>query len=125
MDVNTARGSRLSAACSEILYSDMDTPIGIATLGLFALCFLDVLTTTLILSHGGYEMNPVMIPIVTLPLLHMAFKWIIVVFIALVATVCDRIVPRSGILMLGVVIAWYAFVVAHNLLVMQGFSIPL
>ena len=99
----------------------MNTPSGIATLGLFALCFLDVLTTTLILSHGGYEMNPVMIPIVTMPLLHMAIKWFVVAFIAGVAAASDRMVPRSGMLILGVIIAWYSFVVAHNTVALLDF----
>jgi hypothetical protein len=110
--------SALSMALSGILHDDMDTPRGIATLGLFALCFLDVLTTTLILSHGGFEMNPVMVPVVTMPLLHILLKWGVVAFIAGVAAVADRMIPRAGILMLGVIILWYTFVVTHNIMVL-------
>lgn len=115
----------MSVALSGILSDDMDSPQGIATLGLFALCFLDVLTTTLILSHGGFEMNPVMVPVVTNPLLHILLKWFIVAFIAGVAAVAEKMVPRAGILMLGVIIAWYIFVVTHNLMVLLDFSMHL
>ena len=117
--------SAVSVAAKEIFYADMDTPSGIATLGLFALCFLDVFTTTLILSHGGFEMNPVMVPVVTNPLLHILLKWFVVAFIAGVAAVADKRVPRAGILMLGVIIAWYVFVVTHNLMVLLDFSMHL
>lgn len=119
----TTTGSALSVAAEEILHSDMDTPFGIATLALFALCFLDVLTTSSILSHGGYEMNPVMVPVVTMPLLHMLLKWCIVAFIAGTAAIAERFVPRSGMLMLVVIICWYAFVVSHNVMVLMGFFI--
>jgi len=115
--------SAQSAAWSGILYTDLDTPSGIATLGLFALCSLDVLTTTLILSHGGFEMNPVMIPIVTNPLLHVLLKWCVVALIAGVAAVADRMIPRAGLLMLGVILLWYAFVVIHNTVVLLQFFV--
>jgi hypothetical protein len=89
----------------------MDTPSGIATLMLFSLCFFDVLKTSLIRSHGVYEMNPVMVPIVRMPLLHTLLKWGVVAFIAGVAAVADRMVSRAGILILGVIILWYMVVV--------------
>jgi hypothetical protein len=108
----------ISIALSGIFRGDMDTPSGIATLMLFALCFLDVLTTTLIISRGGFEMNPVMVPLVTMPLLHIFLKWGVVSFIAGVAAVADRMVPRAGILILGVIILWYTFVVTHNIMVL-------
>ena len=121
MESQTATGSAVSIAVSEILNSDMDTPSGIATLVLFALCFLDVLTTSAILSHGGYEMNPVMVPVVTMPLLHMLLKWCVVAFVAGTAAIAERRIPRSGLLMLGVIICWYAFVVGHNFMVLLEF----
>lgn len=116
--------SALSVALSGILHDDLDTPSGIATLVLFVLCFLDVLTTSLILSHGGFEMNPVMISIVSTPLLHILLKWCVVAVIAGVAAIADRMIPRAGILMLGVIILWYAFVVFHNIMVLLEFFIP-
>jgi len=117
--------SAFSIALSGILHDDMDTPSGIATLGLFLFCFLDVLTTSLILSHGGFEMNPVMISIVSSPLLHILLKWCVVAFIAGMAAVADRMIPRAGILMLGVIILWYAFVVSHNIMVLQDYFIQM
>lgn len=122
MEAQVTMKSALSAAMKEILDSEMDSPRGIATLALFALCFLDVLTTTLILSHGGFEMNRVMIPVATMPLLHILLKGCVVAFIAGMAAVADRIISQSGMLMLGVIIAWYAFVVTHNLMVLLQFS---
>ena len=115
--------SASSAAMGEIFYSNMDSPQGIATLGLFALCFLNVLTTTLILSHGGFEMNPVIVPIVINPLLHILLKWFVVAFIAGVAAVADRMITRAGILIISVIITWYVYVVTHNLIVLPDFSV--
>lgn len=123
MENQTTGSSAISIAFTEILHSDMDTPSGIATLVLFALCFLDVLTTSAILSHGGYEMNPVMVPIVTMPLLHMLLKWCIVAFVAGTAAIAERWLPRTGLLMLMVIICWYAFVVGHNIMVLMEFFI--
>jgi hypothetical protein len=112
--------SAVSVALSEILYADMNSPLGIATLLLFVVCFLDVLTTTLILSGGGSEMNPVMVQIVAIPEIHMVFKWFVVAFVTGVSAVAERKIPRAGILMTGVVILWYAFVVTHNIIVLLG-----
>jgi len=123
MESQAATGSAVSIALAEILNSDMDTPSGIATLALFALCFLDVLTTSAILSHGGYEMNPVMVPVVTMPLLYMFLKWCVVAFVAGTAAVADRFIPRSGMLMLVVITGWYLFVVGHNIMVLLEFFI--
>jgi hypothetical protein len=114
MPGETYKKSALSVAMAEILYTDLGTPSGIATLVLFALCFLDVLTTSMILSRGGYEMNPVMVPLVTMPILHILLKWCVVAFITGTAAVAERMVSRAGILMLLVIILWYAFVVIHN-----------
>ncbi len=124
MEHQATETSAITVAAAEILRSDMGTPSGIATLVLFALCFLDVLTTSAILSHGGYEMNPVMVPVVTMPLLHMFLKWCVVAFVAGTAAVADHRVPRFGLLMLGVIICWYAFVVGHNIMVLLEFYIP-
>lgn len=115
--------SAFSIALSGILHDNMDTPSGIATLGLFVVCFLDVLTTSLILSHGGFEMNPVMISVVSTPLLHILLKWCVVAFIAGVAAIADRMIPRAGILILGVIILWYTFVVSHNIMVLLEFFV--
>jgi hypothetical protein len=120
MTQERSRKSAVSVALSEILYSDMDTPLGIATLLLFVVCFLDVLTTTLILSSGGAEMNPVMVQIVAIPEVHMVFKWFVVAFVAGVSAIAERMIPRAGIFMTGVVILWYAFVVTHNIIVLAG-----
>ena len=125
MDGQITIRSAFSAATTELLYSDMDTPRGIATLALFALCFLDMLTTTFIISHGGYEMNPVMIPIVTAPVLHMLLKSCVDVFVTAMAAVSEHIVPRSGMLIFCVIIGWYFIVVGHNTLVLLNFSLPM
>ena len=124
MEHQATETSAITVAAAEILRSDMDTPSGIATLVLFALCFLDVLTTSAILSHGGYEMNPVMVPVVMMPVLHMLLKWCVVAFVAGTAAIAERRIPRSGLLMLGVIICWYAFVVGHKIMVLLEFYIP-
>jgi hypothetical protein len=121
MDGQVTVQSAFSAATKEILYSDMDSPRGIATLALFTLCFLDVLTTSAILSNGGFEMNPVMVPVVTMPLLHILLKWCVVAFIAGTAAVSEHMVPRSGMMMLCVIIGWYLIVVGNNTLILVNY----
>jgi hypothetical protein len=118
MSKTPARESALAVAVAEILYSDMATPLGVATLLLFVVCFLDVLTTSLIISRGGYEINPLMVPIVAVPQIHMIFKWLFVTFVAGIAAISERTFPRAGLLMMGVIIFWYIIVVIHNVIVM-------
>lgn len=67
-------------------------------------------------------MNPVMVPVVTMPLLHMLLKWCDVAFIAATAAVSEHVVPRSGKLMLCVIIGWYLIVVGHNAMVFMDYN---
>lgn len=43
-----------------IFDADLDSPLVLSLLVLYVVCFLDVTTTSMILSHGGAELNPLM-----------------------------------------------------------------
>lgn len=84
------------------------------------LLLLDVLTTSLVLSVGGYETNVFMEGIVTIPVVHLFLKWLFLVFVVMMARFCDRIVQGTGLYIMCVIIGWYSLVIANNTLVFLG-----
>jgi hypothetical protein len=107
-----------------IFDADLDSPLAKSLLLLYILCFLDVSTTSIIISHGGAELNPLMDFFAGSPFLHLLLKWLFVLFIFIVASWCDRRVHNSGIFIMGLMIVWFLFVVIHNALVYMAFLSP-
>lgn len=107
-----------------IFNADLDSPLGLSLLVLYLLCFLDVTTTSLIISHGGTELNPLMDFFAGSPFLHLLLKWLVVFFIFIAASWCERKIRNSGLLIMGIMILWFLFVVIHNLAVYMAFLFP-
>jgi len=85
---------------------------------LWALFMMDVITTEIILSFGGHEINTVMQSIVGYPLLHIVLKMAVLAMLAAVAYLSDRLTNKYGTIAIMAVSAWYIFVVAHNVIQM-------
>ncbi len=81
------------------------------------LLLLDVLTTSLVLKVGGYETNVLMEGIVTVPMVHLLFKWLFLVLVVIAARFADHTVKGTGIYIMAVIIGWYSLVIANNTLV--------
>lgn len=81
---------------------------------IYVLFGLDIATTDMILSLGGFEANPVMVPMVDNMSLHLLLKGIILILIAATAQWSEQKIKRSGLIMLVVIIGWYSFVVMNN-----------
>ncbi|MDO9325740.1 MAG: DUF5658 family protein [Methanoregula sp.] len=103
---------------SRFISSDIKTSFFLGILIFYTLCLLDILTTDRAISHGGYEMNPIMAPIVGIPVLHLLEKWLTVIFVIMVALWCEERVVKSGYLILSAVIGLYLFVIAHNITIL-------
>jgi hypothetical protein len=107
-----------------IFKADLDSPLVVSLLFLYLLCFLDVTTTSTIISHGGVEINPLMVFFAGSPFLHLLLKWLVVFFIFVVASWCEQKVRNSGLFIMGLMIVWFLFVVIHNALVFMAFLAP-
>jgi hypothetical protein len=101
-----------------IFAADLDSPLLIFLLFLYGVCFLDVATTTMVLSQGGIELNPLMEKFAGSPLMHLLLKWLVVFFIFLAASYCEQKLRKSGIIILGVMILWFLVVVIHNVFIL-------
>ncbi len=91
---------------------------------LYILFGLDIATTAMVISVGGYEMNALMIPVVGNNFIHLLVKGSILIFIVVVAQWADLRFRHSGLMMMGVIIAWYALVVVHNTSILIGMCCP-
>ncbi len=89
-------------------------------MALAILFLLDCITTELILILGGVELNPVMAGIVASPLLHMAVKAAVFLFVIATTGYAERRVPASGAVALSAIILWYGVVIGNNLGVLVG-----
>ncbi|MDO9540216.1 MAG: DUF5658 family protein [Methanocalculus sp.] len=89
-------------------------------LALASLFLLDVITTELILILGGVELNPVMAGIVASPILHLALKAAVFLFVITTTGYAERRVPASGVVALAAVVLWYGVVIGNNLGVLAG-----
>ncbi|MFA7694989.1 MAG: DUF5658 family protein, partial [Methanoregula sp.] len=64
---------------------------------LAVLFMIDILSTQVILGMGGVELNPVMVGIVTTPLLHVLLKSGILMVVIPVALIAEARVRGSGV----------------------------
>lgn len=85
---------------------------------LWALFMMDVITTGVILSAGGYEMNAIMRPFAASPALHTTLKMAVLGLIAAVAYFSDKLTNSYGTVTVTVISAWYILVVSHNIIQM-------
>jgi len=76
---------------------------------------MDVLTTNLLLMHGGTETNPFMAGIVRNPLLHLTVKTLLLALVFLTARRCEARLDGSGVTLSLVLVGLYSIVVGNNL----------
>ena len=107
---------------ADLFAHEMDSPLFASLLLLYILMFVDVLTTVIILLHGGVEYNPLMVRFASTPVMHLLLKWLAVFVIFLLAAGAEQRVRRSGILIMGVACAYYLVVVGHNLSELLAFT---
>lgn len=106
---------------ADLFSSRTDSPLFTALLILYALCFFDVLTTILVLMNGGVELNPLMVAFAASPVMHLLLKWLFVFVVYLLASGAERSIRHSGLLIMGVAILYYLFVILHNTAALAGF----
>jgi hypothetical protein len=102
------------------LYHDFSFPLFFGIILLAVLFGLDIATTDMILFLGGYEQNPIMALITQYPIIHVAIKGLVIIFITLVIQYSDYKIKGAGIWVLLPVILLYAFVVYNNATVLHG-----
>jgi hypothetical protein len=102
------------------LCDNFSFPLFVGVILLAVLFGFDIATTDLILLLGGYEQNPLMAFIIQYPILHIAIKGLVIIFITLVVQYSDYKVKGSGIWILLPVILLYSYVVYNNATVLQG-----
>ncbi|MDP3564312.1 MAG: DUF5658 family protein [Methanoregula sp.] len=90
------------------------SPLFRLLLVLYFLCFLDVVTTILIIRYGGTELNPFMTMFAVSPLMHLLLKWLVVFIIFLLASASEQKIRNSGVIIMGIACLWYVVVVLHN-----------
>ncbi|MDD1701669.1 MAG: DUF5658 family protein [Methanoregula sp.] len=82
------------------------------------LFLLDILTTQEILNLGGVELNPAMVGIVGLPLMHVLIKFGFLLAVIPVTLVAESKVKGSGFYFYAALIALYTVVLINNALVL-------
>jgi glucan phosphoethanolaminetransferase (alkaline phosphatase superfamily) len=82
---------------------------------LSGLLLVDILTTTVILSFGGTELNPVMNYVVHDTFLHFIVKLIFAIFVIIVACRAEHLKERSGVLIMICVCTLFFVAAVHNL----------
>ncbi|MFA5237176.1 MAG: DUF5658 family protein [Methanoregula sp.] len=85
---------------------------------LAVLFMIDILSTQVILGMGGVELNPVMVGIVTTPLLHVLLKSGILMVVIPVALIAEARVRGSGVALYVILIAMYTTVIINNAVVL-------
>jgi hypothetical protein len=81
---------------------------------LAVLFMIDILSTQIILSMGGVELNPVMAGIVATPLLHLILKCGILLMVIPVALIAEARVKGSGVALYVALIVMYTVVIINN-----------
>jgi hypothetical protein len=104
------------------LCHEFSFPLFFGIILLAVLFGLDIATTDMILFLGGYEQNPLMALITQYPVLHIAIKGLVIIFIALVVQYSDYKIKGAGIWILLPVIFLYSFVVYNNATVLHGLT---
>ncbi|HIH27808.1 MAG TPA: hypothetical protein HA256_07575 [Methanoregulaceae archaeon] len=90
--------------------------------GIFSLILLfsiDIITTDLILSLGGMELNRLMAGVVAYPVAHLALKGVVLIYIVGVCTWAEQRIARSGVTAMAVIVAFYVVVALHNMSVLH------
>lgn len=106
---------------ADLFAHEMESPLFASLLLLYILMFVDVLTTVIILIHGGVEYNPLMGRFAVSPVMHLLLKWLAIFVIFLLAAGAEKMIRNSGTLLMGIASAWYLVVVGHNLLQLLTF----
>lgn len=88
---------------------------------LAGLFLLDITTTDVILGMGGVELNPLMVGMVTFPVLHIILKCGILMMVIPVALIAEEHVRGSGVALYAVLIVMYTAVNINNLSVLLPF----
>jgi hypothetical protein len=81
---------------------------------LYVLFSLDIASTSMILSLGGYEVNAVMVPVAGSYFFHLLVKGFVLVIVGSTALWSEGKIPGSGLMMLLVIIVWYSLVIVNN-----------
>jgi len=68
----------------------------------------------MILSLGGHERNPVMVPVAGNLFLHFLPKGLVLFIAGTTARWAEGRIPESGLMMLLVIIGWYSVVILNN-----------
>ena len=101
------------------LCDNFSFPLFLGVILLAVLFGLDIATTDMILLLGGDEQNPLMAIITHYPILHIAIKGFVIIFITLIVQYSDYKLKGSGIWILVPIILLYSFVVYNNATVLQ------
>jgi hypothetical protein len=75
---------------------------------------LDIITTTYIITHGGYEANPFLVNIVGNPVSHVAVKGVVCGIIFGLCVLSDRIVVNGGTVVMASVSTFFLLPVINN-----------
>lgn len=78
------------------------------------LMILDIITTTFIITHGGYEANPFLVGIVGNPIYHVAVKGIVCGIIFGLCVLSDRIIINGGTVVMASVTSFFLLPVVNN-----------
>lgn len=78
------------------------------------LMILDIVTTTFIITHGGYEANPFLVNIVNNPISHVAVKGIVCGIIFVLCFISDRIIVNGGTVVMASVSTFFLLPVINN-----------
>jgi hypothetical protein len=107
---------------NQCLFNDFSFPLFFGVILLAVLFGLDVATTNMILLLGGYEQNTIMALIIDYPVVHIAIKGFVIIFIALVVQFSECKIKGSGLCALCVIIFIYSFVIFNNVTVMKNLA---
>lgn len=94
----------------------------LAVLGFLFL--LDIISTQMILSCGGFELNPFMSSIVAVPALHTAVKASVLILVFAASLSAERACRGSSLPFYAIIILMYGIVVIHNLIVLDPGVLP-
>ena len=90
--------------------------------GIFSLILLfsvDIITTEMILTLGGSELNRLMAGVVAYPVAHIALKGIVLVYITGVCMWAEKKITQSGVTAMAVIVSFYVVVALHNMSVLH------
>jgi hypothetical protein len=78
------------------------------------LMILDIVTTTFIITHGGYEANPFLVGIVGNPISHVAVKGVVCAIIFCLAVFAEHIKENGGTVVMAAVTTFFLLPVVNN-----------